>query len=363
MPRATSKWRPCRRAATASRRRTTKCTCLRRATTAPCGTFGTLPTTPYCKLPRSTSDPAPPPPPHCIVFSIRISSSVSPTTNPSPSSYLHHANVDRLFALWQAIYPNQSSFAGSYTNEGQFATPPAENVSSSSPLRPFYDGARNFWTADSVADTRVLGYAYPETADAWNLTAAQLAAAVAGRVNALYAPPPPSPSPSSAGAASVVGPGGSSAAGSDYALAVTVDRAELPLPCRVVLHLAGAGPDPVGRVALLALPRGGVARAELPLLRVVVGRGGGRGSVEGPAKGVLDGDGGDGDVGKEDGGGGVGGKAGWEDAIGAGGAAVARLLQKGLRAEIVMVRNPLDTVLVFRGFGGREATADFVANS
>lgn len=80
-----------------------------------------------------------------------------------PLFFLHHCNVDRIFALWQSIYTNtwvtpQPAVLASYTTRS------GEIVNSTTALTPFFvDSARGaFWTSDGVRDHTTFGYTYPE---------------------------------------------------------------------------------------------------------------------------------------------------------------------------------------------------------
>ncbi|KAI9750729.1 MAG: hypothetical protein M4579_006330 [Chaenotheca gracillima] len=71
-----------------------------------------------------------------------------------PIFWLHHCNVDRLFALWQALHPwdaahPQHWFASEARNQQK--------------LRPFHrNKAGDYWTSDKIYETAKLGYTYPE---------------------------------------------------------------------------------------------------------------------------------------------------------------------------------------------------------
>ncbi|KAL8919178.1 MAG: hypothetical protein Q9208_006938 [Pyrenodesmia sp. 3 TL-2023] len=74
-----------------------------------------------------------------------------PYSSFDPIFWLHHVNVDRLFALWQAIYPNstvtpQVNAAGTYTDEGG----KTEDI--------------NTLASHSVVDTSLLSAANPDNA-------------------------------------------------------------------------------------------------------------------------------------------------------------------------------------------------------
>ncbi len=78
---------------------------------------------------------------------------------------LHHANVDRLFAIWQTIHP--STYVNDITAASGTATiVPGDLLTSDTPLTPFHASTNGtFWTSAAVRDTRIFGYTYPETAD------------------------------------------------------------------------------------------------------------------------------------------------------------------------------------------------------
>ena len=147
-----------------------------------------------------------------------------------PIFMLHHANLDRLFAIWQTIWPHSyvantsatsvrifglhiSSFEPSFelrdmswerslsrpvsklplpfqssktdseiTNQGTATIAPGESISQESPLKPFHRSRNGtFWTSSAIRDTRSLGYTYPETAD-------DSASCAIQAVNYLYGP-------------------------------------------------------------------------------------------------------------------------------------------------------------------------------
>ncbi|KAI0817947.1 hypothetical protein GGR55DRAFT_685409 [Xylaria sp. FL0064] len=95
-----------------------------------------------------------------------------------PLFFLHHANVDRIFAMWQAIHndtyvvPTAATYATHSQNAGT-----VEDVQT--PLRPFFINDTSFWTSDMVRDLDAFGYTYAEVA---NKTRAEVVAAI----NRLY---------------------------------------------------------------------------------------------------------------------------------------------------------------------------------
>lgn len=74
-----------------------------------------------------------------------------------------NSNVDRLFAIWQAINPTSYTI-DEPTQDGNFVTQAGAVETSSTPLTPFVDASgSNYWTADGVRQTETFNYAYPET--------------------------------------------------------------------------------------------------------------------------------------------------------------------------------------------------------
>lgn len=81
-----------------------------------------------------------------------------------PLFFLHHCNVDRIFAIWQGLHPDawivpEAARVNSYT------TSVGQILDSASPLTPFYSNVNgDFWTSDMLRDTAALGYTYNELA-------------------------------------------------------------------------------------------------------------------------------------------------------------------------------------------------------
>lgn len=104
-----------------------------------------------------------------------------------PIFWLHHANMDRLTALWQALHPD-SYVEPTYQTQDTFfqAADTIEDINTA--LAPFHaDDDGIFWTAGTSRDTAVFGYTYPELVD-WDLNSTALAAKVRQAVNMLYSP-------------------------------------------------------------------------------------------------------------------------------------------------------------------------------
>lgn len=104
-----------------------------------------------------------------------------------PIFWLHHANVDRLIAIWQAIHPE--SFTISQVNQdGTYTNAPAMTEDEHTPLTPFHsDNNGTFYTSVTARYTRHFGYTYPEIID-WDVNSTQLFSNVRRNLNLLYNP-------------------------------------------------------------------------------------------------------------------------------------------------------------------------------
>jgi len=83
-----------------------------------------------------------------------------------PIFFLHHANVDRLFALWQACHPDSWTAPGTKydSGNGTVTLPESEKVlDDDTQLTPFRsDEKGGYWTAKGLRDIHKLGYTFPE---------------------------------------------------------------------------------------------------------------------------------------------------------------------------------------------------------
>lgn len=101
-------------------------------------------------------------------------------------SWLHHAHIDRLFALWQALHPDSYVEPQEY-EYGNYVIPPNTVVDVNTPLQPFRNQATNqWWTSESARHISSFSYTYPELQG--NLTPEQLKANVTVAINSLYNP-------------------------------------------------------------------------------------------------------------------------------------------------------------------------------
>lgn len=226
-----------------------------------------------------------------------------------PAFMLHHTNVDRLIALWQAIYPNSSIFDVVDYASALYGLA-AGNVSADTPLKPFhipatsFDGVDGFHTSRSVRDIAVLGYTYPELQvsgvddDDNNGTAAtlgpdELAEHVRFKVNSLYSSVPTTAGNASEARSMRLKARRSSSSSplrrpvatrKTWSVAISVDRAEVPLPATIGCYLVSdadaagtAGRENAGRMSLLAIPAVGITHSIIPLDRALGAAAGGLG--------------------------------------------------------------------------------------
>ncbi|KAI9845231.1 MAG: hypothetical protein M1837_004986 [Sclerophora amabilis] len=81
-----------------------------------------------------------------------------------PIFWLHHCNIDRLFAIYQALYPDEGDDQGQPKDSSKWV-PESGTVkspeNSKMSLYPFRKNDKNFWTSNDVKDWRTLGFAIP----------------------------------------------------------------------------------------------------------------------------------------------------------------------------------------------------------
>ncbi|KAF1925295.1 tyrosinase [Didymella exigua CBS 183.55] len=80
-----------------------------------------------------------------------------------PLFWLHHANVDRLFALWQAQNPGVHLQRTNVGSAGNVFVEDNDVVDGDTPLLPFRRNPGSFWTTNEAMDWRLFGYDYTET--------------------------------------------------------------------------------------------------------------------------------------------------------------------------------------------------------
>lgn len=82
-----------------------------------------------------------------------------------PIFFFHHSNVDRIFALWQHMYPEQWIEA-STAIQGTFTVPAGSTIDENTALTPFYSPSGSYYVSTDLRDVTQLGYTYPELIDA-----------------------------------------------------------------------------------------------------------------------------------------------------------------------------------------------------
>jgi tyrosinase len=81
-----------------------------------------------------------------------------------PAFWLHHANIDRIFAMWQALNLSNYTFdEADKSFEGTWVMLPDTRDNLNTELSPFVDGSGKYWTPNTVLSTETFNYAYPET--------------------------------------------------------------------------------------------------------------------------------------------------------------------------------------------------------
>lgn len=79
-----------------------------------------------------------------------------------PIFFLHHAMVDRVFAIWQTLYP-ESWVTPVPAQMSSYTTSKGDIQDSNTPLTPFLASSNGtFWTSDMVRNHTRFGYTYPE---------------------------------------------------------------------------------------------------------------------------------------------------------------------------------------------------------
>ncbi|KAJ9151009.1 Di-copper centre-containing protein [Coniochaeta hoffmannii] len=174
-----------------------------------------------------------------------------------PLFMLHHSNVDRLIAMWQAIYYNASTMNTTGVSHGTFGTKEGSTVDVDTPLKPFFDNKLNYYTSRTASRIKDFGYTYPEIND-WSTSPDELAAYVTSRVNDLYGQgldSGPRSGPRRRAKSSSQQPVA-------YSAEIRVERSDVPLPCTIDLRL---GYHVLGRMSLLSMPTGGMSYTSVPL--------------------------------------------------------------------------------------------------
>lgn len=96
------------------------------------------------------------------------------------------SNIDRQFAIWQALNPNSYAIDKN-SGSGTFSITSGTQETSTTPLTPFNNATgKAYWTSETVRNTSTFNYAYPETQQ-WRFpTVKQYQTSVLAAVQTLY---------------------------------------------------------------------------------------------------------------------------------------------------------------------------------
>ncbi|KAI3401584.1 hypothetical protein diail_10185 [Diaporthe ilicicola] len=128
---------------------------------------------------------------HALLGGLEGHMTIVPFSAFDPLFFLHHCNVDRIFALWQVFHPD-AWVVPEVARVNSYTTSVGQVLDSSSALTPFFANAGGqFWTSDMLRDPTALGYTYSELASSGislsNMTSILKGQAqVASIVNHLY---------------------------------------------------------------------------------------------------------------------------------------------------------------------------------
>lgn len=101
-----------------------------------------------------------------------------------PLFFLHHANIDRLYALWEEMYPQERALSTPYEAAGTFAIAQGTTIDSDSAMLPWVGSGNQAWTPSNIVDVTTFGYTYPDLPT--GSSAEERRRQVASTVNKLY---------------------------------------------------------------------------------------------------------------------------------------------------------------------------------
>ncbi|KAH7151842.1 tyrosinase [Dactylonectria estremocensis] len=102
-----------------------------------------------------------------------------------PIFMLHHCNVDRLWAYYQAMRPDQTMFNESYSGGARWSSPSGTTITTKSPLAPFFADPDNFHTSESVESIQAFGYTY-EGLEYWEKSGSEMKDDATTLINRMY---------------------------------------------------------------------------------------------------------------------------------------------------------------------------------
>lgn len=98
---------------------------------------------------------------------------------------LHHSNIDRLWAYWQYMQPNETIFSAPYYGQSRWGTPTNAIITPDSPLLPFRYPNGSYYTSRSVSDLAGRGYTY-QGLEFWNKSVEELRKSAIAFVNSAW---------------------------------------------------------------------------------------------------------------------------------------------------------------------------------
>lgn len=183
---------------------------------------------------------------------------------------LHHTNVDRFWAYWQAIQPDSPLFNVSYSGGARWSSPSGTIITPESPLAPFFADQDTLHTSDSVSNITGFGYTY-EGLEYWEKTESEMQQDATRLINQAYSS---SDDLTTRGiklaSRATSGGGDNSSSSSDcytrFFVRISLDVEEVERPCSVDLYLGGKKID--GHV-VMQQPSCGTVHGEYSLDSVV----------------------------------------------------------------------------------------------
>lgn len=173
-----------------------------------------------------------------------------------PLFMLHHSNVDRLWAYWQAMHPDQQIFTGEHYGFEKWGTPDNSILTTQSPLLPFRRSETEFHTSESVLSIHDLGYSY-HGLESKDKSAEDRREEVTRIINNLE------PGFLKLGARAANGLlGGPRAVLTRYFAHIAVEASEIERPCSIEVSMNGTY---AGNLVLLSMPDSGIVRGEISL--------------------------------------------------------------------------------------------------
>lgn len=164
---------------------------------------------------------------------------------------LHHCNVDRLWAYWEAIRPDDAIFLESYKGGSRFATPSGTDITPDSPLIPFRKNDGEFHSTRTVANIRDFGYAY-DGLEYWSKSRDEMKIDATELINRLYGD----------GESQKSGRLEAESTTMRYFAHIQADLKHLQRPCSIELYIHGSK---AGSLVVMSQPRAGIVHGEIPL--------------------------------------------------------------------------------------------------